>query len=317
MPSPAARVAAIDIGTNSVLLTVAEGAAESPRPVLERARITRLGQGVDRTRALAPEAITRTLAVIEDYARELATANVSSLAVVGTSALRDAGGGPELCDAIERTLGTRPRVIAGEEEAELTFHGALSGLPGTAPANEPVLVFDVGGGSTEIIHGTPGGQPSLAVSLDVGSVRLTERHVLSDPPAAAELAAVSADVQRELTKLAQPRDVNRVVAVAGTVTTLAAVDLGLARYDAGRVHGHVLTRAALDALTTRLAGATAALRREMPGLEPGRADVICAGAIIVREVLAWTGANELAVSDRGVRWGLITRLLSEAFPERA
>ena len=305
----AERVAAIDIGTNSVLLLIAEPRAGVLEPVSERATITRLGEDVDARRALAPQAAERTLACLESYARELRAFGVERVAAVGTSALRDAAGGAEFLDQAELLLGVRPRVISGREEAELTFHGSLSGLPTPAGA---VCVFDVGGGSTEIIRGrSADGAKSVvehAVSLDIGSVRLFERHVRHDPPLPEEMARIDDDIESALAAAgaAEPHAV--LVGVAGTVTTLVAIELGLPSYDSARVHGFTLTRAVADALAARLAALTLAERRELAGLEPKRADVIVVGAAIVRSVLAWSGRAGLVVSDRGVRWGLAERL---------
>ncbi len=304
-----ARVAAIDIGTNTVLLLVAELSAEGElRAVSERATITRLGQGVDRTRRLDADAVERTLASLAQYARELADTGVTRLAVVGTSALRDAEGGQGFLDAAERLLGERPRVISGAAEADLTFEGALSGLA----LQGPVSVFDIGGGSTEIITGTASASPLVerAVSLDVGSVRLTERHVRADPPSASELERVVADVTGALRAAPRPAPEATLVGVAGTVTTLAAIELGLAAYDPSRVHGHRMSREALLAVADRVATLDLAARQHLAGLEPKRADVIVAGAEIARQVLLWSGKAQLVVSDRGVRWGLAHRLSS-------
>lgn len=305
------RVAAIDIGTNTVLLLVLEADGAGARALVERATITRLGEGVDRAHALAPEASARTLACLAGYAEELRRAGAERLDVVGTSALRDARGGEAFLKEAERLLGARPRVIAGEEEARLTFAGATSGLE----LDGALLVFDIGGGSTELVSGARAGgraRVASAVSLDVGSVRLFERHVASDPPSASELGRVRADVRAALASAPRPPAGVTVVGVAGTVTTLAAVELGLAEYDPSRVHGAVLTRGAVSALTARLGGMSLSERRGTPGLEPGRADVIVVGATLVEELLAWASAPRLVVSDRGVRWGLALGLLSEA-----
>lgn len=309
------RFAAIDIGTNSVLLTIAElrreGGASALVPLIERARITRLGEGVDRNRVLAPAAAERTLACLGDYATEIREHGVSRTCAVGTSALRDAGGGPEFVERAAALLGTAPRVIGGQEEAELTFEGALSGLSVAGP----VTVFDVGGGSTEVIHGRVDGATRAihsAKSLDVGSVRLFERHAKSDPPSPDELAAAALDVERALAGVAPPEPGATLIGVAGTVTTLAAIEQGLETYDSARVHGARLEAAAVEALYEKLRGMPLAERRALPGLEPMRADVIVLGALIVRSVLSWSGAGALVVSDRGVRWGLLERLAREA-----
>jgi exopolyphosphatase/guanosine-5'-triphosphate,3'-diphosphate pyrophosphatase len=296
------RVAALDIGTNSVLLLIAESRDGALVPLLERATITRLGENVDASRELAPAATRRTLACLEGYAREIAAHGVGRVAAVGTSALRDAAGSSEFLDAAERLLGTRPRVISGDEEAELTFHGALSGID----AGGEVCVFDVGGGSTEIITGSAdaGLRLANAVSLQVGSVRLFERHVRHDPPLPDELSRVRTEIERALAAAARPSPGSLLVGVAGTVTTLAAIELELSTYDPARVHGTTLSRASVVALSERLQSLSLAERRQLTGLEPKRADVIPIGAAIVRCVLDWSGCSGLVVSDRGVRWGL-------------
>jgi exopolyphosphatase/guanosine-5'-triphosphate,3'-diphosphate pyrophosphatase len=306
-------VAAIDIGTNSVLLVIAAAEAAGPRPVLERATITRMGEGVDKTRRLAPAAVERNLACLRAYADDLRAHGSPRLDVVGTSALRDAQGAQAFLDEAERILGVRPRVIAGDEEARLTFRGALSGLA----LHGKLLVFDVGGGSTELIIGDAAGSapPESRVSLDMGSVRLFERHVRSDPPAPTEVASIEADIERQLAS-AEPLarisagDPLTLVGVAGTVTTLKALELGLPAYDTAQVHGAVLTLSAVEVLCAKLTSLSLAERQRLPGLQPKRADVIVAGALIVRDLLRRAGASQTIVSDRGVRFGLLDALIS-------
>lgn len=309
----AKRVAAIDIGTNSVLLVIAAAEPGGARPLLERATITRMGEGVDQTRRLAPAAVERNLACLRAYAQDLRAHGSPPLDVVGTSALRDAGGADEFLSEAERILGVRPRVIAGDEEARLTFRGALSGLR----VSGKLLVFDVGGGSTELIVGDAAGSapPEGRVSLDIGSVRLSERFVRSDPPTAAELGQVEAHIAEQLARAAPLSRVAAgepltLVGVAGTVTTLKALELEIAAYDASRVHGAVLTLAVVEALCAKLASLPLAERVQLPGLEPKRADVIVAGALIVRDLLRRAGAKQMIVSDRGVRFGLLEALIS-------
>jgi exopolyphosphatase/guanosine-5'-triphosphate,3'-diphosphate pyrophosphatase len=308
--APRAKVAAIDIGTNSVLLVIAAAEAAGPRPVLERATITRLGEGVDKTRRLAPAAVERNLACLRAYAEDLRAHGLPKLDVVGTSALRDAEGAQAFLDEAERILGVRPRVIAGDEEARLTFRGALSGLP----LRGRLLVFDVGGGSTELIVGdaTAAAPPESRVSLDIGSVRLFERHVHGDPPQPAELANVEADIARQLASAAPLArlggDPLTLVGVAGTVTTLKSLELGLPAYDSAQVHGAILTLSAVEALCAKLASLSLAERQRLPGLQPKRADVIVVGSLIVRDLLRRAGATETVVSDRGVRFGLLDAL---------
>jgi exopolyphosphatase/guanosine-5'-triphosphate,3'-diphosphate pyrophosphatase len=303
------RVATIDIGTNTTLLLVAERQADGSLVAVEdHAVITRLGQGVDRTKRLAPEAVARTKEALERYAGIIRAAGASKIAVVGTSAMRDAGGSEDLRAFIQDRLGVEPRVIGGDEEAELAFTGALSGLGLTGE----VVVFDVGGGSTEVVHGfidaSGASTRSYARSFDVGSVRLTERHVRSDPPAARELDAVRADAERAFSAVPAFETKHSPVGIAGTMTTLAAVALGMQSYDGARVHGHVMKVAELRGVVDRLAAAPLEARRETPGLEPKRADVIVAGGLVALAFLARLGASTVMISDRGVRWGLARAL---------
>jgi exopolyphosphatase/guanosine-5'-triphosphate,3'-diphosphate pyrophosphatase len=310
------RVATIDIGTNSVLLLVAELRDGAVVPVLERATITRLGRGVDSTRTFDPAAVEATLACLAEYAEEIRRAGAARVDVVGTSAMRDARGGEELRDRAAALLGVAPRVISGNEEAELTFAGALSGLDIEGPA----LVFDLGGGSTELIRGSvsAGGAAELAraVSLDVGSVRLTERCLASDPPRPDEIAEVRrtarAQLDAALITLGAPEPAAEIVGVAGTVTTLAAYVLGVTPYDPTRVHGARISADAIARSALELAAMSVAQRRALPTIEPKRADVIVAGAVLTDEILTWARPftrGDLVISDRGVRWGLAARLL--------
>ncbi len=203
-------------------------------------------------------------------------------------------------------LGVEPRVISGDEEAALTFEGAIVGLG----LDGPVTVFDLGGGSTELIRGAAGASDEVeqAVSLDVGSVRLTERHLRSDPPAAHELEAVRRDARAALASLGTGWASAPLVGVAGTVTTLVAYALGVAPYDGARVHGARLPAAAVTDAVARLTQMSLAERRLVPAIDPRRADVVVAGGVLVEEVLAWSRASDLWASDRGVRWGLAKRL---------
>jgi exopolyphosphatase / guanosine-5'-triphosphate,3'-diphosphate pyrophosphatase len=305
------KVAAIDIGTNSVLLLIAEKTASGLTPLLERATITRLGEGVDRTRELARTARERTLDCLADYASDIMRHAPARIAAVGTSAMRDARGGPEFAKEAEQVLGTLPLVIAGKREAELTFRGALSGLG--LETGERAAVLDVGGGSTEIVVGSApdASKPASiesATSLDLGSVRLFERHVTRDPPSPSELDAARRDVDRTLwSERAVPSEAV-FVGVAGTVTTLAAVAGDVDPYDATRIHGARLARGTVRDLASRLASLSLVDRKKLRGLDERRADVIVTGALLVERVLAWSQKTELVVSDRGVRWGLAEEL---------
>lgn len=304
------RVGAIDIGTNSVLLLVAERRGDELVPLLERATITRLGQGVDRTRELAADAVERTLDCLAGYGEDLRAWGVQRARAVGTSAMRDARGGQAFRERAALLLGFEPEVISGDEEARLSFVGGLSGLP--IAQGERAAVFDIGGGSTEIVRGRRGqAELEAARSLDIGSVRLTERHVRHDPPRREELAAIDADVEAAL-ELAPRIDGARLVGVAGTVTTLGAIAAAIDPYDAERVHGLELGLAELETVTERLASLPLAERTKLPGLSPKRADVIVAGARIALAVARASEARSLLISDRGVRWGVAESLAREA-----
>ncbi len=300
------RVATIDIGTNSVLLLVAERRDGAIVPVVERATITRLGRGVDRSRELDPAAVEATLACLAGYAEEIRAAGAARVDVVGTSAMRDARGSENFRARAAALLGREPRVISGDEEAELTFAGALAGLEIEGPA----LVFDLGGGSTELIRGAVrAGAATLAraVSIDVGSVRLTERCLLSDPlsrgdrrgapdrPRAARRGARHdwrTGAGRPARRRRRDRDDAR------------GLRLGVAPYDAARIHGARISAPHIARSSRELAALTLAQRRAVPSIEPKRADVIVAGALVTEEILAWARPftrGDLLVSDRGVR----------------
>ena len=312
------RVAAIDIGTNTVLLLVAERTdAGTLTATEERATITRLGEGVDRTRALSPAAVARTTACLEGYARIVERTAASRVVVVGTSAMRDAGGAEELRSCVSRLFGMDAIVLSGDEEARLSFVGALSGLS----ERREVAVFDIGGGSTEVIVGRlREGRPELSYlhSFNLGSVRLTERFFTSDPVTSSALTAVreyARDLFAVVPKLPDP-DVPP-VGVAGTMTTLAAVQLALEPYDGARVHGRILPAEGLRSTVLGLAALESQTRAALPGMEPKRADVIVAGGLIAVELLSHWGATDVMVSDRGVRWGLAEELTRESSPRSA
>jgi exopolyphosphatase/guanosine-5'-triphosphate,3'-diphosphate pyrophosphatase len=303
------RVATIDIGTNTVLLLVAEDRDGELVPLDELATITRLGEGVDKSRTLAPAAIERTNACLARYAETVRARNVDRIDVVGTSAMRDAHGGAEVATRVKELFGVAARVIAGEEEARVSFAGAVSGL---APEGA-VTIFDIGGGSTEVVTGTlgEGGRTkaiAFAESFDVGSVRLTERYVKSDPPSAPDRDAAYRFARETFARVPPLASAELPVGVAGTVTTIAAVALGMTTYDAGRVHGHVLETKELRAVVERLASLPLDERRHVPGLEPKRADVVVAGGLVALALLDHWGAKGVRVSDRGVRWGVALEL---------
>jgi exopolyphosphatase/guanosine-5'-triphosphate,3'-diphosphate pyrophosphatase len=309
------KVATIDIGTNTVLLLIAERpAGDSMQAVRERAKITRLGEGVDRMRRFSPEAISRTFECLEDYARVVHEFGVERVAVVGTSAMRDAAGGEEIQRRIRELFGVDARVLSGMEEARLTFRGAVSGLAFDEPAE--IAVFDIGGGSTEVIIGRIDGGEARVVfsaSYDVGSVRLTERLLAHDPPAKAERDALRGAGKAAFARVPPLHEVNSVksapIGVAGTMTTLASVSLGLVPYDGARVQGHTMLVSELREVVEQLASMNLETRKRVPGMEPKRADVIIAGGSLALALLDHWQARCTRISDRGVRWGLAEELL--------
>jgi exopolyphosphatase/guanosine-5'-triphosphate,3'-diphosphate pyrophosphatase len=310
-PSPR-RVAAIDVGTNTVLLLVAEAGPGGPVALVERAEITRLGRGVDASGRLDPSAMAETVRVLAAYAAEARRLGAAAIDCVATSAARDASNGAEFLAAVRATAGIEPRIVSGDEEARLVWTSAWRDFGAAAPGPARLAVLDVGGGSTEFTFGD-GPSPAGRRSLQVGAVRLTERHGGADPVGPATLAALRQAARAALLPLGAMGGGDaggRLVGVAGTVTTLAAVEQALPAYDAELVHGSSLARGRVEALIERLAALPLAERARLPGMEPKRADVIVAGAVVVAEAMALTGFERLTVSDRGVRWGLVHELLS-------
>jgi exopolyphosphatase / guanosine-5'-triphosphate,3'-diphosphate pyrophosphatase len=281
------RVGAVDLGTNSTRLLVADVDDGRVQEVARRTQITRLGEGVDERRKLLPLPVARVRNVLSDYRRELEQLGAERVLTIGTSAVRDAENGEAFLGEIEWSYGFATRLVTGDEEAQLTLRGVATGRP----LDEGTVVLDVGGGSTELTTTTE------RTSIDVGSVRLTERHLRSDPPAPSALAAAAREV-RDLLPQLEP---TAAVGVAGTITTLAALELG--GYDPDRVHGFHLSRAAAERQLERLASLPLAERRKLPGLEPDRAPVIVGGALIVCNVLDRYGLPGLEVSERDLLHG--------------
>lgn len=295
------RYATIDIGTNSVLLLVAERDVKGRwLAVEERAEITRLGKGVDRTKALAAESMALTLEVVGKFATEARALGVKGLAISATSAARDASNGKQFLDGVLEHAGVAAEILSGDEEARLSFLSAFTDFGG-----QPLVVIDIGGGSTEFIFGDASGAISFRRSFDVGAVRMTERFLAGDPPEASELSALEKSLRETFAALPPPPRPFRFVGVAGTVTTICAVAKRIDPYDAAVVHGTELTKAEVDATTHRLAHLPVVLRRTLPGLQPKRADVIVAGGEILRLALDVLAAPSITVSDRGLRWGLL------------
>jgi exopolyphosphatase/guanosine-5'-triphosphate,3'-diphosphate pyrophosphatase len=296
------RVGVVDIGTNSTRLLVAEVEGDALTEVERRTTVTRLGEGVEATGRLSDAAIARVSEALAGYRAALDELGAERVVAVATSAMRDAANGPQFRDEIERRFGLDARTISGDEEARLTFLGATAGRD----AGAATLVIDIGGGSTEFVVGHPGGDPEFHISTRMGSVRHTERHLHGDPPTAAELDALAQDA-RAIVEAEVPAGVRAGVdagiAVAGTATSLAAIDQELDPYDPERVHGYRLGVASCERLLARLADLTVAQRREVPGLHPDRAPTIVAGAGILFESMRACGLDEIEVSEHDILHG--------------
>jgi exopolyphosphatase/guanosine-5'-triphosphate,3'-diphosphate pyrophosphatase len=308
------RVAVIDQGTNSIRLLVAEPlAGETFQEVARDLVITRLGRGVDATGRLDPEALERTIAVLARYCRQARALGADRIRVAATSAVRDAGASrDDYAAAVRRYAGSELEVITGEQEAALSFLGATHGLD---PAGGPLLVLDIGGGSTELVTGSGPGRAEHAASMRIGSVRLTERHIASDPPTPRELAAVEADVDAALQEAghAVPADRARtLVACAGTPTTLQAISLGLARYDPDRIHRTWLALDDARRVLSEAARLTNAELAALPVMARGRGDVIVAGAVVLVAVMRRFGFDRALVSETDILDGLAFETLGIA-----
>ncbi|MGH3065385.1 MAG: exopolyphosphatase, partial [Gaiellaceae bacterium] len=288
------RVAAVDLGTNSTRLLIADVEGERLSEVVRLLRITRLGEGVDERRRLLPQAIARVRNCLSDYRKEIESHGATRTLAIATSAVRDAENGQAFLGEIEWSYGFATRLLSGTEEAALMIRGVTAER---SPLND-VLVVDIGGGSTELVLASNGGAQS-SVSLDVGCVRVTERFLGSDPPSAPELAAAGAYVR----SLLPPLEATSAIGVAGTVTTLATLDLGDDEYDAARTHGHRIPLASVAAQLERLASMTLEERLAVPGIEPGRAPVIVAGVVVLREIMTAYGLAEIETSERDILHG--------------
>jgi exopolyphosphatase/guanosine-5'-triphosphate,3'-diphosphate pyrophosphatase len=300
------RSAFLDIGTNTILCLIAELGGAGKFAILDDlAEITRLGEGVDRSGRIGAEGEQRSIEVLRNYLERCKELGVGEIIAVGTSALRDAKNSAEVRSRFEKELGLEVRVISGDEEAAYSFLAVQKGLP---LAGKELLVVDIGGGSTEFIRGNELGV-SQALSVDIGSVRLTERFLRSDPVRAEECAATIAAIDREFTPLrdewlARPSALT-LVGIAGTFTTLAAVEKKLARYSHAEVHGSTLTLSEVRRQVELFQKKSVAERKTIPGLEPKRADVILAGAYLIERIMTLFRADQVVVSDQGVRYGLL------------
>ena len=288
------RVAAVDLGTNSTRLLVADVENGRLDEVSRRLTITRLGEGVDERRRLLPVPIARVRNCLAEYRRELESLGAERTLCIATSSVRDAENGEAFLGEVEWSYGFATRLLSGEEEAAMMIRGVTSGRPPL----DGVLVVDIGGGSTELVLAETG-DVAFSTSLDVGCVRITERFLGSDPPSRPELAAAGAYVRSLLPELVA----TAAIGVAGTVTTLATLDLGDADYDPERTHGHRMPLASVEEQLERLAAMTTDERVGVPGIEPGRAPVIVAGIVVLREVMRAYGLEEIEVSERDVLHG--------------
>ncbi|MFF6995565.1 exopolyphosphatase [Streptomyces sp. NPDC008313] len=310
------RVAAIDCGTNSIRLLVADADPATGELVDldRRMTIVRLGQGVDRTGRLAPEALERTFAACREYAAVIKEHGAEHLRFVATSASRDAENRDDFVRGVLDILGVEPEVITGDQEAEFSFTGATKELTGRQDLQRPYLVVDIGGGSTEFVVGDDHVRASR--SVDVGCVRMTERHLVhdgqvTDPPAPRQIEAVRADVEAalDLAERTVPlREARTLVGLAGSVTTVAAIALGLPAYDSAAIHHSRVPLARVREITEHLLASTHAERAAIPVMHPGRVDVIAAGALVLLAVMERTGAEEVVVSEHdildGIAWSV-------------
>ncbi|MFD3521450.1 exopolyphosphatase [Streptomyces sp. NPDC058653] len=305
------RVAAVDCGTNSIRLLVADADPATGELVDldRRMTIVRLGQDVDRTGRLAPEALERTFAACREYARIIEGHGVDRVRFVATSASRDAENRDDFVRGVLGILGVEPEVITGDQEAEYSFTGATKELTGRTDLAEPYLVVDIGGGSTEFVVGTD--RVTAARSVDIGCVRMTERHRPGSPAAPGEITAIRGDIDAALGTVGKSvplGDARTLVGLAGSVTTVAAIALGLPAYDSAAIHHSRIPFERVREITGMLLSATHEERAAIPVMHPGRVDVIAAGALILLTIMERTGADEVVVSEHdildGIAWSI-------------
>lgn len=302
------RVAAIDCGTNSIRLLVAEFDAAGMRELDRRMVIVRLGEGIDQTSEFSAAALERTFAAVEDFQRVLSNYEIDAIRFVATSASRDARNRAEFESGIHSRLGVYPEIISGDEEAALSFRGATAELTHQGAAG-PFLVIDIGGGSTEFVLGS--GAPDSAKSVNIGCVRMTERHLQSDPPTEQEIANAVSDIDAAISVAAAQvefRLANEVIGLAGSVTTVAALALGLERYDRKAIHGSTFSKSQVIAACNRLIEMSRAKRAELPFMHPGRVDVIGAGALVLRQCVKAIDLEQLTVSEQDILDGIAADL---------
>ena len=297
------RVAVIDMGSNSTRLLVADVAAGHVRELARETRVTRLAQGVDSSGRLSDEAVDRVLGALVDYKALIDHHGAERVTAVATSAVRDADNGGDFLATLRERFGFEAQILSGDEEARLTFLGATAARP---PGGDPTLVLDIGGGSTEFVIGAPGGNPGFHVSTQAGAVRQTERHVTADPPPREDLHALAEEVSG-IIAAAVPEDLRRStgagIAVAGTATSVAAIDQELDPYDPERVHGYELQLAACERVLAELAALPEDRRREVKGLHPDRAPTIVAGVTILIEAMRAFGLESMETSEADILHG--------------
>jgi exopolyphosphatase/guanosine-5'-triphosphate,3'-diphosphate pyrophosphatase len=313
------RAAAIDCGTNSIRLLIADVdlVAGTATDVVREMLVVRLGEGVDATGAFAPAALERTFAACSDYAVLLSDAGSPPLRFVATSASRDVSNRGQFIAGVAGILGVEPQVISGQEEGELSFAGATTGIPDQARA--PFLVVDIGGGSTEFVLGS--GRPTHRTSVDIGCVRMTERHLAADPPTPTQIAAATADIDAAIARAGAVvpfAQMATLVGLAGSVTTVGALALGLPEYDASVIHHSRIPAADVRRVSDELLTMTRAERAALAVMHPGRVDVIGAGALVLRRIMDATGAGEVLVSEHdildGVAWSVAAEQAAEPMP---
>jgi exopolyphosphatase/guanosine-5'-triphosphate,3'-diphosphate pyrophosphatase len=313
-PPESTRVAAVDCGTNSVRLLIADVDQHSRQltEVQRVMRIVRLGEGVDATGRLSTEALQRTFAAIDDYRRLIDNHNVEAVRVVATSATRDAANRADFVNGMRERLGVEPEVISGADEAKLSFIGATQNLADAAQT-PPYLVIDIGGGSTEFVMGEPDREPTHFTSVDIGCVRMTERHFVTDPPYPAEVSTARDDIDAAIKQVAQTmplRKARTLVGVGGSVTTVAALAFGMWEYDAERINGSMLAAADVHRVCEELLYSAHEKRAANPVIHPGRVDVIAAGALVLSAVVAYTGVADVLVSEFDILDGIALSIAS-------
>ena len=305
------RFAAIDCGTNAIRLLIAEVVDNRLVEINRRMLTVRLGEGIDATGEFAPAALERTFAAVDEYAAEIERSDVQSLRMVATSASRDARNADVFQDGVRRRLGVTPEVISGAEEAELSFLGAVRGL-GSSLLSSPLLVADIGGGSTELVLGNAvSGDTSFRYSMDIGCVRMTERHLHGDPPTTAQVAETVATIDHALDDALAEVPVGEVacfVGLAGSVTTVAALAHGLPAYDSAAIHGSTTSLMQVEAVTTTLLTQTREQRAAEPVMHPGRVDVIAGGALVLRQLMRRLPVDSVVAGETDLLDGIVYTL---------